>query len=179
MVAYYFLALMFVAIPTWFIWWILKDSRPVYFLAHQVLQKVFRYSPDYEKEKLEGKKLKTLEALLILFEHVVPLTLGLTLGIYTFFVARGDYEYIDGGALWVTFFITYGALVVFHYGIRFIRGSIREFIFSKFFMNWYDDLPDSKLRSAYDFFMDWIIPVTLSLAFGIWWYLVDIGVIIL
>ena len=63
MVAYYFLTLMFVAIPTWFIWWILKDSRPVYFLAHQVLQKVFRYSPDYEKEKLEGKKLKTLEAL--------------------------------------------------------------------------------------------------------------------
>ena len=179
MIGYYFTAFTVVAIPTWFIWFILKDSRPVYFLAHQVLEKVFRYSPDYKKEKLEGKKLKTLEALFIFFEHVVPLTLGLTLGIYTFFVLRGDYEYIDGGALIETLFLTYVALVVFHYGIRFIRGSIREFIFRKFFMNWYDDLPDSKLRRAYDFFMDWIAPVTLSLAFGVLWYLVQIGVIIL
>ena len=175
MVAYYFLTLMFVAIPTWFIWWILKDSRPVYFLAHQVLQKVFRYSPDYEKEKLEGKKLKTLEALLILFEHVIPLTLGLTLGIYTFFVARGDYEYIDGGALWVTFFLTYGALVVFHYGIAFIIGGI-ERIIGKFRKDGYFRFD---LGRAFSLFVDWIIPVTLSLAFGVWWYLVDIGIIIL
>ena len=175
MVAYYFLALMFVAIPTWFIWWILKDSRPVYFLAHQVLQKVFRYSPDYEKEKLEGKKLKTLEALLILFEHVVPLTLGLTLGIYTFFVARGDYEYIDGGALWVTFFLTYGALIVFHYGIVTIRGSI-ESIIGRFKKNKYYRID---LGRAFDLFLEYILPITLSIAFGVWWYLVDIGVIIL
>ena len=80
---------------------------------------------------MEGKKLKTLEALFIFFEHVVPLTLGLTLGIYTFFVLRGDYEYIDGGALIETLFLTYAALVVFHYGIRFIIGWI-EIIIGKF-----------------------------------------------
>jgi len=171
---YYFYLFWVVAIPTGIVWVLLKDSEFLSYLALLTVVKVFRYS---DEEKMEGKKLKTMEALLMLFHNVIPLTLGLTLGIFTFFAFRGDYEYIDVEGLMESCFLAYGVLAGSYYGIKLIHDIPRHYIFIRFFSDWYFDVwLKTKISKVYSFFMVYIIPTTLAISFGIFWYLEGMGI---
>jgi hypothetical protein len=84
--------------------------------------------------------------------------------------------YFDFWIFIEAFCISWVLVIGLEGGIRYFRGFIRKDILERFFIDWYYSLPSHpKIRHAYDFLMTWIIPVTLSIAFGVWYYSERIG----
>jgi len=81
--------------------------------------------------------------------------------------------------IWIfieAFFISWALLIGLEAGTRYFKGFIREDILKRFFIDWYYEVRvKTKISKAFDFLMTWIIPVTLSIAFGVWYYSERIG----